>query len=102
MSSFHFQKKDLRSGSVRSIPETEHQSGDTYMFEQGQPPVLSPTVLRDLKAHLHGELICPNDRGYDASRKVWNGMIDKYPALIVRCADVVDVITTIQFARDHH
>jgi FAD/FMN-containing dehydrogenase len=68
------------------------------MFEQR----LHPTVLQDLKTHLHGELICPNDRGYDASRKVWNGMIDKYPALIVRCADVVDVVTAVQFARDHH
>ncbi len=68
------------------------------MFEQA----LHPTVLQDLKAHLHGKLIGPNDRGYDASRKVWNGMIDKYPALIVRCADVVDVVTTVQFARDHH
>jgi FAD/FMN-containing dehydrogenase len=68
------------------------------MFEQA----LHPTVLQDLKAHLHGELICPNDSDYDASRKVWNGMIDKYPALIVRCADVVDVFNTIQFTRDHH
>ena len=63
---------------------------------------LHPTVLQDLKAHLRGELICPNDSDYDAARKVWNGMIDKYPALIIRCADVADVVTTVQFARDHH
>ncbi len=65
------------------------------MFEQA----LHPTVLQDLQAHLHGELIGPNDRDYEASRKVWNGMIDKYPALIVRCADVVDVVTAVAFAR---
>ena len=63
---------------------------------------LYPTIRQDLKAQLHGELICPNDRGYDASRKVWNGMIDIYPALIVRCADVVDVVHAVQFAREHH
>lgn len=68
------------------------------MFEQA----LYPTVLQNLQTHLHGELICPNDRGYDASRKVWHGMIDKYPALIVRCIDMVDVVTTVQFARDQH
>ena len=59
-------------------------------------------TLQDLKAHLHGELIGPNDYGYNANRKVWNGMIEKYPALIVRCAKVADVISAIQFARDHH
>jgi len=63
---------------------------------------LRPAIMQGLKAHLCGELICPNDRRYDTSRKVWNGMIDKYPAAIVRCADVVDVVTTVQFARAHH
>jgi FAD/FMN-containing dehydrogenase len=63
---------------------------------------LYPAVRQDLKAQLHGELICPKDRGYDASRKVWNGAIDRYPALIVRCADVVDVVHAVQFAREHH
>jgi FAD binding domain/Berberine and berberine like len=61
-----------------------------------------PTVLQDLKADLRGELICPNESGYDAARKVWNGMVDKYPAVIIRCADVADVVTSVQFARDHH
>jgi FAD binding domain/Berberine and berberine like len=63
---------------------------------------LHPTVLQEFKAHLCGELICPNDYGYDAARKVWNGMIDKYPALIIRCVDVVDVVHAVQFARDQH
>ena len=63
---------------------------------------LRPSIMQDLKAYLHGELISPNDQDYEAARKVWNGMIDKYPAAIVRCADVVDVIHAVQFARDHH
>jgi len=63
---------------------------------------LHPAIMQDLKAHLRGELICPYDHGYDAARRVWNGMIDKYPAAIVRCADVVDVVTAVRFARDHH
>lgn len=63
---------------------------------------LRPSIMQGLKAHLHGELISPNDQDYEAARKVWNGMIDKYPAAIVRCADVVDVIHAVQFARDHH
>src|SRR5438309_1736787 len=62
---------------------------------------LRPSIIQDLKAHLRGELIYPNDQGYEAARKVWNGMIDKYPAAIVRCADVVDVVHAVQFARDY-
>lgn len=48
-----------------------------------------------LKASLRGELIQPGDEGYDAARSVYNAMIDKRPALIVRCADVADVIATV-------
>ena len=60
------------------------------MLEQA----LSPMVLQDLKARLRCELICPGDRSYDAARKAWNGMIDKHPVVIVRCADVVDASST--------
>jgi hypothetical protein len=62
----------------------------------------SPAQLRDLQAHARGELIYPGDRSYDAARRVWNGMIDKYPALIVRCADAVDIIRAIQLGRREH
>jgi FAD/FMN-containing dehydrogenase len=56
-------------------------------------------ALQDFKAHLHGELISPGDDGYESARRVWNGAIDKYPALIVRCAGVSDVVSAVQFAR---
>jgi FAD/FMN-containing dehydrogenase len=52
-----------------------------------------------LKASLRGELIQPGDEGYEAARKVYNGMIDRHPALIARCADVADVITAVNYAR---
>src|SRR5260370_38455020 len=54
-----------------------------------------------LKASLRGELIQPGDEGYDAARTVYNGMIDKRPALIARCADVADVIAAVNFAREN-
>src|SRR2546422_11753409 len=55
-----------------------------------------------LKATLRGELIQPNDEGYEAARKVYNGMIDKHPALIARCADVADVIAAVNFRRENN
>ena len=47
------------------------------------------------------KLITPQDAAYDETRKVYNGMIDRHPALIARCADVTDVIASIHFAREH-
>jgi hypothetical protein len=46
-----------------------------------------------------GELIVPGDEGYDAARAVWNGMIDRRPAMIVRPTGAADVITAVHFAR---
>ncbi len=55
----------------------------------------------DLASSLRGELIVPGDPGYDAARAVYNGMIDKRPAAIARCRDVADVITCVNFGREH-
>jgi hypothetical protein len=59
----------------------------------------NPTALRDFRASLHSEVILPDDDGYDSARRVWNGMIDKYPAMIIRCANRADVTHAVGFAR---
>ena len=51
-------------------------------------------------AGLRGSVVRPDDDAYDEARQIWNGMIDRRPALIVRCAGVSDVIDTIEFARE--
>jgi FAD/FMN-containing dehydrogenase len=48
---------------------------------------------------LRGRLFRPEDEGYDSARKVFNGMIDRRPAMIVQCAGVADVIAAVHFAR---
>jgi FAD/FMN-containing dehydrogenase len=55
----------------------------------------------DFKAKLRGRLIEPGDKDYDDARKVYNGMIHKKPRLIARCADVADVIRSVNFAREN-
>ncbi|MBZ9796553.1 FAD-binding oxidoreductase [Mesorhizobium sp. ES1-4] len=54
-----------------------------------------------LREALRGELILRDDAGYDEARKIYNGMIEKRPLLIARCADVADVITAVRYARDN-
>ncbi|MBE3568338.1 MAG: FAD-binding oxidoreductase [Thermogemmatispora sp.] len=54
-----------------------------------------------LQTNLRGQVIQKGEAAYEAARRVYNAMIDKRPALIVRCADVADVITAVNFARDH-
>ncbi|MBX0324590.1 FAD-binding oxidoreductase [Halomicroarcula sp. F13] len=49
---------------------------------------------------IHGTVIRPGDGAYDDARAVWNGMIDKRPAVVVRCAGVADVVETVAFARE--
>ncbi len=52
-----------------------------------------------LKGQVRGEVILPGDGSYDQARKVYNAMIDKRPAVIIRCADVTDVVAAVRSAR---
>jgi hypothetical protein len=67
----------------------------------GADAILEDAAVQALRANLHGPLLCPGDAGYDEARKVWNGMIDRRPALIARCAGVADVLAAVKFARTH-
>jgi FAD/FMN-containing dehydrogenase len=55
--------------------------------------------LAQLARPFSGELIRPGEPAYDAQRKVWNGSIDRFPALIARCSSVGDVVSAVRFAR---
>jgi len=54
-----------------------------------------------LKTAIRGEVVLATDAGYEQARSIWNAMIDRKPAAIVRCAGVADVMHSIAFARDH-
>ncbi|GIK39108.1 MAG: oxidoreductase [Chloroflexota bacterium] len=63
---------------------------------------LNGPIVEEFKASLHGKLITPNDEDYDDARRVYNAMIDKRPGLIATCVDVSDVVSAVNFAREHH
>jgi FAD/FMN-containing dehydrogenase len=60
-----------------------------------------PAVVQDFRAGLRGALLQPGDDGYEAARRVWNGAIDRRPALIARCTGAADVIRAVNFARSN-
>src|SRR6266478_1632234 len=68
----------------------------------GAEAVLGEGVVEALRASLRGPLLRAGDAGYDEARKIWNGMIDRRPALLARCAGVADVIHCVNLARAHH
>jgi FAD/FMN-containing dehydrogenase len=62
--------------------------------------MLNEATIAAFGASLRGGLIQPADPNYDVARKVYNGMIDRRPRLIARCADVADVMTAVKFGRE--
>ena len=62
---------------------------------------LDTRTVEDLATSFGGVLTRPADARYDEGRRIWNGSIDRRPALIARCAGVADVIAAVRFAREH-
>ena len=61
---------------------------------------LDPDDVESFTKQFVGQVIGPGDDGYEEHRRVWNGMIDKHPALIARCRSRDDVVRAVNFARD--
>ena len=62
---------------------------------------LAQTAVDLLAGSFGGDLVRPGDPGYDEHRKVWNGSIDRRPALIARCRGVADIRAAVRFGREH-
>ena len=63
---------------------------------------LAASTIETFSTQLRGEIIIPTNAGYDQERKVYNGMINKHPGMIVKCADVADVIASVNFGRENN
>jgi FAD/FMN-containing dehydrogenase len=64
-----------------------------------QGTVIDGGAVDELQTSFRGELVRPDDAGYDEHRKVWNGSIDRRPALIARCTGVADIRAAVRLAR---
>ena len=61
----------------------------------------SQAAIERLRSQLRGAVLGQPDSGYEETRRVWNGMIDRQPLLIARCLGLADVVETVRFAREH-
>ncbi|NKI25849.1 FAD-binding oxidoreductase [Arenibacter sp. 6A1] len=63
---------------------------------------LDASNIASFKKGIRGEVVMPSDANYNTSRKVYNGMIDKHPGMIVKCVDVADVMRAVNFGRENN
>ena len=56
---------------------------------------MNEETFSNLRGQVRGDVIAPGDDRYDEACKVYNAMIDKRPAVIIKCVDVADVITAV-------
>ena len=58
-------------------------------------------AIDELQSRVKGQVLVPLDREYDAVRRIWNGMIDRRPAAILRCREAGDIPPALAWCRDH-
>src|SRR5436190_13447370 len=68
--------------------------------EPATEATLNPEATQAFQEGLRGQVLRPGDPGYDDARALWNGLIDRRPALIVQCSGAADVVDAVNFARD--
>ena len=81
---------------------TEAETGIAAISLDGLEIELEKAAVRELGEACAGEILLAGQPGYDSARKVWNGMHDKHPALIVRCLEEGDVQNAVTFARERN
>jgi FAD/FMN-containing dehydrogenase len=76
-------------------------SGVEFRTLDGERARLAPEAFQAWRGTFRGPVLRAGDAGYDDARQIWNAMIDRRPALIVRCTGTADVVAAVRLARDH-
>src|SRR5437773_1803685 len=64
-------------------------------------PKVDAEALQAFAMQMKGPVLTPEDPGYEEARAIWNGLIDRRPALIAQCSGAADVVDAVNFAREH-
>jgi len=106
-----FCRTALAAGVTATLPTSHSLAGTEAAMKEVVSDVVAVTstggetsleraAVKELQESLRGELMMPGNAGYDHARAVWNGMIDKHPAIIARCEGAADVANALTFARE--
>lgn len=87
------------SGSAAPEPEIAPQAPPSETSATSSPPGIEMAGLEVLRGEFRGDLIAPASPAYESARRLWNGIVDKRPALIARPAGAADVAAALRFAR---
>jgi FAD binding domain-containing protein/berberine-like enzyme len=91
----------LPAGRLFSAPGDSSPGADLRAVKlSGAETTIERAAVQNLRASFTGTLLAPGDEGYETARHVWNGMIDKRPALIALSANTADVMRAVTFARE--
>lgn len=71
------------------------------MDNYSPPPLMNSVRFEMLRSRLRGDLLEPENPGYEQARKIWNATVNKRPLAIARCSCTADIVAAIQFAREH-
>ncbi|MCU0530219.1 MAG: FAD-dependent oxidoreductase [Cyanobium sp. Prado107] len=71
----------------------------TARLLEGGSTTLSSAEIESLRSRISGSVVLPHDATYDDDRRLWNGMFDHHPALIVLCQSADDVVEAVRFCR---
>ena len=74
---------------------------NTHVIQDGGTTSLTEERLETFRQQLRGSLLTPKDAGFEDAIRIWNGMIEKTPALVVQPTGTVDVVAAVNFAREH-
>jgi hypothetical protein len=86
-----------RSGVARAMT-----AGTTLKTLDGGTIALDNSAVTELKKGLKGDFLVDGMADYDAARRIWNAAIDRRPAMIIRCANVDDIVRAVDFAKRHN
>ena len=73
----------------------------THVRRRSSQDAIDAAAITALRSRLRGQLLRPGDPGYDDARSLWNAMIDRRPALVIRCLGVGDIVAAVEFVREH-
>ena len=97
-----FIKSAVIVGASAYMPLARSSIQDTAAVSiTGEEIILLRSEILELMDVLEGNILTEGDYWYDKARLVWNGVWDKYPALIAECSSTLDVVHALNFAREH-